>query len=144
MHHERRPNPDRSPDDLEGRLRSLRRPPVPAALEVRLLAAIPAGRTIPRRFWVVGGGLVAAVAAACVLVALAWRGHDDNHPVPTPPTSRSAHAVTPQPRDESTPSAAWRDARSVLEESELPAFNWPIKETVPVMVSTKIPPDLFD
>jgi hypothetical protein len=143
MHRDQLPNPDRSPDDLEARLRSLPRPPVPADLEMRLLAAIPVGRAVRWRSWVFWGGPITAVAA-CVLVALAWREHDDRPPVPTPATSQSAHAVTPHPRDDSTRSAAWRDTRRVLEEAELTPFNWPIKETTPVMVSTTIPPDLFD
>jgi hypothetical protein len=54
------------------------------------------------------------------------------------------NSVTPRPRDDTTGIAAWRDSRRFLEEQETPPFNWPIKEKAPVMVSTTIPPDLFD
>src|SRR5438093_12334554 len=88
--------PERSekpgPESLEGRLRRLPPPPVPADLEARLLAAIPAGvssraesgiasapRVLPALTqpgspgrWVRWAGGVSALAAACLLIVLAW------------------------------------------------------------------------
>jgi hypothetical protein len=154
MHREQLPNPNRSPDDLEARLRSLPQPPVPADLETRLLAAIPGERSGSRRRWAAWGGLTGALAAACVLIALARLRHDGKPPVPSSQTSPSAHRVAdpspgptasmPRLQDDSAGIAAWRDSRRIQEEAEMHSFNWPIKETMPVMVSTKIPPDLFD
>ena len=72
MHPQKRPGPDRSPEGLEARLRALPPPPVPAELEARLLAAIPA----PRRRRPIWAGVVGVLAAACLLAALAWRGRD--------------------------------------------------------------------
>ena len=72
---EKRPKPDGSPESLEARLRALPQPPVPAGLEARLLAAIPAKMPAPRQRWAVRVGVVSAVgevAAACLLAVLAW------------------------------------------------------------------------
>jgi len=127
---------------------------VPADLETRLLAAIPVERSGSRRRWAVWGGLTGALAAACALAALAWLRHDGKPVVPSPQTRPFAHRVAdpspgpsasmPRPRDDFSAIAAWRNSRRVPEEVEMPTFNWPIKETTPILVSTTIPPDLFD
>jgi len=79
MHPERRPNAGRSPESLEARLRALPQPPVPADLEARLLATIPAAILIPQRRWGVWVGALGALAAACLVVVLAWPGRDDKN-----------------------------------------------------------------
>jgi hypothetical protein len=142
MHPERRPNPDRSPESLEARLRALPPPPVPADLEARLLAAIPAEMPRPRRwaFWV---GVAGALAAACLLAVLAWPRRNYNNTTPGPDKSESAHQATPRPPD-SAGIAVWLKARPSLDEAEPPTFTWPLPETPAVGVSTSIPPDLLD
>jgi hypothetical protein len=141
MHPERRPNPDRSPEALEARLRALPPPPVPADLEARLLAAIPAKRPSARR-WAVWAGVVGALAAACLLAVLGWPRRPARAPVPGPETRESAHKVPPRPAEEDG-IAALREARRVEDGGEPAPFTWPLDET-PVGVSTSIPPELFD
>src|SRR5688572_25756127 len=119
MHPERRPNPDRSAESLEARLRALPQPPVPAGLEARLLAAIPA----PRRRWAVWA--VAALAAACLLAALAWPRRDGAGPGPREPERQVVH----RPPDDLDGIAAGREARRVLDGAEPPPFTWPLEET---------------
>jgi WD40 repeat protein len=89
MHSERRPKPDRSPESLEARLRALPRPHVPAGLEARLLATIPADRPIPRRRRAAWIGAVGTLAAACLLAVLVWPRRSGKVPVPSPGTSES-------------------------------------------------------
>src|SRR5262249_5165711 len=132
MHPERRPSPQRSPESLEARLRALPQPPVPADLEGRLLAAIPAEKPIGRRraAWI---GAVGALAAACLLAVLVWpeRGTD-----PITGTIRPVHPVASSP-DDSASIAAWRQSRRVLDGAEPPAFTWPLE-------ATAIPLNRFD
>jgi hypothetical protein len=143
MHPERRPNPGRSPDALAARLRALPRPPVPAGLEARLLAAIPAGRPVPRRHWAVWIGAVGALAAACLLAVLAWLGRDAINPAPKPGAIESVRQDTPRPPD-AAGVPAWLAARRILDGAEPPPFTWPVPESPPVTLSTSIPPDLLD
>src|SRR5262249_55626403 len=140
MHSERRPNPDRSPEALEARLRALPQPPVPAGLEARLLAAIPAAPPAPRRRWAVWVGLAGALAAACLLAVLAWPRRDGRGPDPSAP----GPPVTPRPPDASDRLAAWREARRVLDGAEPSPFTWPLPETSPITAATAIPPDLLE
>ncbi len=112
MHRERRP------EALADRLRELPPPAVPADLEARLLAGIPAPGRRSRRGWAVGA---CAVAAACLLVVLAWPRA--GHPL------RQGDAVLP----------TGRLAQQTAEE-----FTWPLDGTEPVGVPTSIPADLFD
>jgi hypothetical protein len=156
MHPERRPNPDRSAEALAARLRALPPPPVPAGLEARLLATIPAALPTPeplplsppegkgRGRWVVWVGVAGALAAACLLAILAWSGRDGNKPVPTSPTRESAHQPPPLPREDSASIRAWRESRRVLDGEEPPPFTWPLPETPPLRVLTSIPPDLLE
>jgi hypothetical protein len=139
MHRERRPNPGRSPESLEARLRALPQPPVPAGLETRLLADIPA-----RRRWAGWVGAAGAFAAACVLVALAWPRRADDNPAPGPGPGAAEHQVTRRPPDAAAGIAAWREGRRVLEGAEPRPFSWPLRESSPVRVWTAIPPDLLD
>jgi hypothetical protein len=142
-HPEQRPNPGRSPEPLEARLRALPQPPVPADLEARLLAAIPPAGPVPRRRWAVWAGVAGALAAACLLAVLAWRGRDGKAPAPSPQKTDSARQAPSRPPEEDG-IAAWREARRVADGEELPPFTWPLDEPAPVGVATSIPPDLFE
>ena len=143
MHPERRPNPDRSAEALEERLRALPPPTVPDGLEARLLANIPAERPTARRRWAVWVGVAGALAAACLLAVLAWPRRDGHPPAPSPPKEAVKH-VPPRPPDGPAAVAAWREARRVLDGAEMPSFTWPLGETLPLRGSTPVPPDLLD
>ena len=140
MHPQRRPDPDRTPEALAARLRALGAPPVPAGLEARLLADIPAERPTARRRWAVAAGLVGALAAACVLALLAWPRRDVQR---SPGTSPVVRQHTPRPPDDDR-IVGWREARQVLDVTATPTFNWPLQETPPLRRSTSIPPDLLN
>jgi len=159
-------NLGRLPESLEAKLRALPQPPVPADLEARLLATIPAEIPIPQRRWAVWAGVVGPLAAACLLAVFTGLQHDGKNPVPGPGTRKSTHPVTvtrpgtsasaaaPGPRlptrptlrqpDDDSGIAAWWAARRVLDGAELPAFTWPLQETSPIVVPTSIPADLLD
>jgi hypothetical protein len=162
MHPERRPNPDRSPEALAARLRALPQPPIPAGLEARLLAAIPPVGLVRRagtgqgsrsargtywgtmrRRWAVWAGVIGAVAAACLLAVLGWRGRDGRNPIPNPKGNVSVRRGSPQPPDDSA-RGAWREARRVLDGGEPAPFAWPLPQTTPRTFTTSIPAALFD
>ena len=136
--HPERPSHDRPADALEARLRALPPPAVPAGLEARLLATIPAERPTARRRWAV---LIGALAAACLLALLAWQRRGGNESLPSPGKGDSANRVA---LDDSARIAAGRQARRVLDGEEPPTFAWPLDETSPLTVSTAIPPELLD
>ena len=144
MNPERHPNPDQSLEALEARLRALPQPPIPADLEARLLATIPAERSIPRRRWGIRVGAIGALAAACLLVAIAWPRRDGENSIRGLKTIESAHKVTRRLPDDSAPIASLRAARKVLDETEPPTFTWPLPEPSPIRFSSSIPPDLLD
>jgi hypothetical protein len=145
MHHEEQPNSGAPLESLKARLRALPPPPIPADLEGRLLAAIPA--SIPARadvdpprsyrsfrprpaVWV---GFVGALAAACLLAALAWHGRD-----------KLADTT-----NHDSPDQAQRPVENTRGAGQTPVTNdvtfvWPIEEASPMLASTKIPADLFD
>ena len=108
------------------------RPEHVAALRALLLDRLgPPRAARPRRTrWLAGSGL----AAACLLAALAWLARDDSPPVPGRGTSQSGPRVTLRAPDDRRP----RDG------AEVPAFRWPLQETVALTVSSPIPPELFD
>jgi hypothetical protein len=138
MHPEPRPNPDRRTESLEARLRALPQPSVPADLEARLLATVPAKMPAMRRqrkAWFVAAG---ALAAACVLAVLIWRGNDGTNSI----AIRPIDPVTPQPQGDIAPTRL--EVRQSLDETKMPAFSWPLDETVPIHVSPSIPSALFD
>jgi len=144
MHHDRRPNPDRSLEALEARLRALPPPALPAALEARLLAAIPAEIPFTRRRWVVWVGVVGTLAAACLLAFLAWRGGNGKDTIPGPHLNESTHKDTPGLSDDSDGTAALSEYHRVLDGGDMPAFTWPLEEMSPLTVLTSISPDLLD
>jgi hypothetical protein len=139
MHPERRPNPDQSLESLEAQLRALPQPPIPADLEARLLATIPAKRSTPRRHW---GIRVGVLAAACLLAVIAWPRGDGNRPISR--TIETPFRASVQPPDDSANIASLRTARKALDDGEPPTFTWPLPEPSPIRFSTSIPPDLLD
>jgi hypothetical protein len=141
---EMRPNSDRPREALEARLRALPQPPVPADLEARLLATIPAAVPGPRRHPAVWVGVGGALAAACLLAVLAWSGRDGERPVPSPPTSASALQAPSRPPDGAAGLPVWLEARRNPDGPDMPPFTWPLEEKSAFKVSTSIPPDLLD
>jgi hypothetical protein len=151
MHPEGLPNPGRSPDSLPERLRALPAPPVPDGLEARLLAAIPAPRPTLRRRWAAWVVAAGALAAACLLAALAWQGRDGERAVRLVPTSKSVDpsrnatlVSPPAPRPADDSAAAWRQTRRLLDGADVPAFTWPLPEAPPRTVSASPPADLLN
>lgn len=142
MHPERRPNPGRSPESLEARLRALPQPPVPEGLEARLLAAVPARGSVPRPRWGVRALVVGAVAAACLLAVLAWYRRDGKAPAPA--KQEVAHHVTPRPPEPPSGVAVWARAGRGLDAAELPPFSWPLGESRPATLAAALSPDLLD
>jgi hypothetical protein len=142
MHPERRPNPDRSAESLEARLRALPQPPIPGGLEARLLAAIPLKRRSRRR-WLVLVGVASALAAACLLAVFARPGRNGTNRVPGPPAEEIAEQGTPRLPDDSAGITAWSQTRRVLDGAEPPPFTWPLSETPP-FTATSAPDDLLD
>jgi hypothetical protein len=144
MHADSRPNPDRSSESLEARLRALAQPRVPADLEARLLATIPAEMPTPRRRWAVWAGVAASLAAASLVAMLPWPRDDGVTPVPRPPSSDVVRQATPRPAADSASIAAWREAGRGQDGAKALTFNWPLPETSLIRAGSSIPPDLLD
>jgi hypothetical protein len=144
MRSDERPNPDRSPEALEARLRALPQPPVPAHLEALLLATVPGAKPISPRRRAVRAIVLGLASAACVMAVLARRPpHGKDHPtipVPGEPAQQDVRRLA----FESTSIAAWRVDPRLLDEEKLPAFTWPLDETAIPRASTSIPADLLD
>jgi hypothetical protein len=144
MHSDSRSNPSRSSESLEARLRALPRPVVPADLEDRLIAAIPAQIPLVRPRWAVWGGVAGTLAAACVLAFLAWPRTPGIMPAPSPPSQGAVHEVASRPPDDDASLAAWPLARRLPEGAETLTFRWPIADTSLIRAGASIPPDLLD
>ena len=140
MHSEERPNPDRSLESLETRLRAVPEPTVPANLEARLLAAIPVTMPFQPRRWPVRVGVVGAVAAACLVTILAWPRHEE---LGTGGEGRLISEIPSPAPAVSEKAMAWREARQLLDGGEIPGFSWPLEETTPITASNSIPADLL-
>jgi len=153
----KRPNSDRSPEELESRLRALPPPPVPSDLEARLLAAIPPesscenpGWTRPPRsrrpaVWLRAG---LALAASCLVAVLIWPDSGEKITDPRLPTSldesQSAHLVAPQRLGESPNITPWLEVHQGLDGGDMPSFAWPVQGNSRFTASISIPPDLLD
>jgi hypothetical protein len=116
---------------------------VPADLEARLLATVPAQLPVPRRRWAVWVGAAGALAAACLLAVLAWLGRDGKGPAPRPEAPQRVIAATPRP-PKGPDGTAWWVARRDLDEAETPTFTWPLEEPTPVTVASALSPDLLN
>jgi hypothetical protein len=141
---ERLPNPDRSADRLEARLRALTPPTVPADLEARLVAALPPDRPTPRRRRHVWAGVAAVAAAACLVAVLAWQTRGDKERNPSWPPKAVARQVPPLSADERPNFTTLPLARRLEDAAEPPSFTWPLAETSPARPWTAIPADLLD
>jgi hypothetical protein len=93
-----------------------------------------------RRRWAVWGGAVVALAAACLLAILAWPPRDTKYPVPSSPMSQTVDQVALRPPDVSHGVTPLLQARRDLEAIELPAFNWPLENSL----SNSTPLDMLD
>jgi hypothetical protein len=127
------------PDSLKARLRHLPPPSVPAGLESRLLAGIPAGGPIRRwrwNRWTVGLG---ALAAACLMIALAWPKRLEQ---PLNPEDGSRLA-TSGPTTLISPQSS-QAAAGLRDEPKMAPFTWPVDEARPLMASSSIPSDLLN
>jgi hypothetical protein len=144
MHPEKRPNPDPSPESLETRLRALPPPPVPADLEARLLAAIPAKRSVPERHWAVWVGLAGALAAACLVAVLAWPGRTGKSPSPENRDAPPQAKASPRSDGDSNRIPEWQRPHRDWAGAEWSTFTWPLPETAPVRKVNAIPSDLLD
>lgn len=134
------PNAGLTPDELAARLLALPKPVVPAGLEDRLLARIPARKPTARRR-LVGVVAAGALAAACLVVFFAWhRGQDQ---ALSPDVAISPSWVKPQPAGEEVLFVMSPWQRRAMSAPDSRAFAWPIQETAPLKATFSIPADLF-
>jgi hypothetical protein len=96
--------------------------------------------------WLWRTAVAGCLAAACLVAFLLWREGrprgDGKDRVPGH-TTNDLVKVIPQPSDDSASMAALLKARRDLDETEPPAFVWPLPETSPI-TATGIPPELLD
>ncbi len=144
MQPQKRPNRDRSVESLEARLRALPPPPIPADLEERLLATIPAAMPIRPRRLVIRLGAAGVLAAACLLAVLVWHVLYGEKPEAGPAKNVAVQLVQPNPKESVAEGGAWRKARHELNVEETPAFAWPLLESTPLRESRSIPTGLLD
>jgi hypothetical protein len=138
------PSPDATPDPLEARLRALPAPAVPAALEARLLAAIPKAKPASPWRWSARLGLAGAVTAACVLALLGWLWRESQQPIPNTTPNELPYVKSAGLADGIGRMAAWQEARSTREETDPGIFVWPLPEARPVVAWNSIPADILD
>ena len=147
---------DRFPESLERQLRNLPKLAVPEDLEARLLAAIPADKLIAiphivrasswRRTLMSSG--VAAFAAACLMLVVLRPKFEDMFSMlrvavlPGQSESDRKHLVE-RPDESLQIESGLQDPRLRMYVEPQP-FTWPIHQKSPLMVSSKIPDDLFD
>jgi hypothetical protein len=158
MRPQERSNFDQSIESLEERLCALPAPPVPARLEARLLAAIPAAASneSPRsaltpRPWHIGwsvAGLATVIAAASICAVFLWPRPDRQATGPSAmvssPPGQPVHETAPQQPDNPPRVASWLESRGLRDGAERPLFAWPVQESSPLMVLAATRPDLLD
>jgi hypothetical protein len=144
MQSDERPDPERSREALEARLRALPQPPVPADLEALLLATIPRAKPISTFRRAVRAAALGVAAAACVVAVILGHHYLGKDHLTIPVTGEPAQQDIRRPISESMSIAAWRDDQRVLDEEKLPAFAWPVDESAIPRASTLIPADLLD
>jgi hypothetical protein len=98
------------------------------------------------------------LAAACLLVVVAWResrirqvtpdpapkGSVREVAVPSPETKLPGHEAAHQPPASADRIAAWRVTQRLWDGTDLPAFTWPLEESAPLRASLSIPPELLE
>jgi hypothetical protein len=136
------PDPDRSRESLEERLRALPRPPLPLELEARLLAAAPSRLPLLRRRWPIWISAAAALAAACMVAVFAWPRPDVPRAVTGPLAGGPAERVVAPPSHEYPSIAAWRQIRGLSDGDT--TYTWPIDEIRPLRASPSIPAELLE
>ena len=98
------------------------------------------GRRQRRRRWAVWGGAVGSVAAACLLVILAWPGHDPKNLNSNPSSNQAGKEVAHQPPSVSRDLTPLLGARRDLDEAAMPGFVWPQEN----LLSVSTPLNLLD
>jgi hypothetical protein len=93
-----------------------------------------------RRRWVVWGGAVATLAAACLLAVLAWPRRNTQNQGSNPPVSQAGKEIAHQPSDVSHDLTSFLGARRDLDEAAMPQFVWPLEN----LLSASTPLDLLD
>jgi hypothetical protein len=134
-------NPEPSHQSLEARLRALPAPPVPAGLEGRLLATIPAERTrrgpsdraFARQGWWAVASTVAALTAVGLLAVFSWQGGNEKHVTAASPAADGLVGIVLSPVDE-----------RILQGAGDSTFRWPVQESPPVRALSPIPRELLD
>jgi len=151
--------PERSekPDSLEARLRRLPPPSVPADLEARLLAAIPTSESSNHRLglsakpqamsgrrwrWAWWMGAASALAAACLLIVLAWPKGEGQKAVLDSKDRVTTTSPTPSTLPHSPQGTL--QAQGDPDDLKLPPFTWPVQEATHVTLSSSIPSDLLN
>ena len=127
-----RPDRDETLEALAERLRRLPPPPVPAGLEARLLAAVPAAPPTATRRLRRGAATAVLLAAASTLFALRLPNHEPA-PQTAPPT---ADAPTLWRYEQ-----ALRDSdgdAGVAVNRAVPPFEWPVEGPETVFASERL------
>jgi hypothetical protein len=140
-------SPSPSSDDLEAlvsRLGRVPEPPIPAGLEAKLLAAIPAADALAApharrrgwgRRWLVGGPAAAAALLAMVIGSFFHRpSPKEDLPRPQPAPRLATH----QPPAPGSARLIDGDAASAPD-----SFEWPVQLTLPARAQ-RLPDDLTD
>jgi hypothetical protein len=138
------PMPGPSPESLEARLRALPQPSAPEGLEARLLATVSTTMPTSRRRWsslVLATGLA---AAGCIVAVFVWHREFRQR------SSGATQIATPAPPNlhpavsRGTSLAALRGDPSLIDETSVPSFTWPLDERETPRGLSPIPASLLD
>jgi hypothetical protein len=88
--------------------------------------------------WAVWAGVSGPLAAACLVFLLAWPWRGSNEVIPSSVRNQPVQPALSQQRDGTAGLAALLVLRRTLNDTEMPAFAWPVENTV----STSSPLDL--
>jgi hypothetical protein len=124
-------------DPLEAELSQLQPQEISPDLRRRVAECL-ADRPHPRGRAIWRLALAAGLAAALLLSAHVWHGRKERKGAPPPESSELVHDSRPEA---SAQVKAWPRE---LDETLPPRFVWPLKETLPVGVSTSVPADLLE
>jgi hypothetical protein len=97
-----------------------------------------------RRRWAAWVGVGGAVAAACVLAALAWSNRDSKPPEQITGTGTTAQQAGPSAPHDFVGIPEQMEARRIVDGTEMLTFRWPVPVTSAATLSASIPPDLLD